>query len=243
MLQVYFIRHGQSTNNLFWNETDRNAYLLGRKMDADLTPVGVEQAKLVADYLARSYESESFDPQNRYGFGLTHLYCSLMIRSIKTGKYISEKTGLPLVAWPEFHETGGLFETAIEEGEPIFYGRPGHGKSFFESHFPNLVLPEDLPEDGWWNRDKEPRENYLVRAQDIINRLHEKHSGKDHRVGIVMHGGIFARIMVSFFNVQVEKYWFLMNNCAISRVDLADDSHITLSYMNKVDHLPDHLIT
>ena len=243
MLQVYFIRHGQSTNNLFWNETDRNTYLLGRIMDADLTPIGVEQAKLVADYISRPKESDVYDPQNRYGFGLTHLYCSLMIRSIKTGTHIAEKTNLPLVAWPEFHETGGLFETEIKEGEPIFHGRPGHGKSFFESQFPNLVLPEDLPEDGWWNREKEPRENYLVRAQDIINRLNEKHSGKDHRVGIVMHGGIFARIMVSFFNVQVEKYWFLMNNCAISRVDLAGDGHITLSYMNKVDHLPDHLIT
>lgn len=243
MLQVYFIRHGQSTNNLFWNETDRNAYLLGRVMDADLTSVGVEQAKLVAEYLARSNESEVYDPQNRHGFGLTHLYCSLMIRSIKTGTYISDKTGLPLVAWPEFHETGGLFETEIEDGKPIFHGHPGHGKSFFESHFPNLVLPEDLPEDGWWNREKEPRENYLIRAKDIIDRLHEKHFGKDHTVGIVMHGGIFARIMVSFFNVQIDKYWFLMNNCAISRVDLADDGHITLNYMNKVDHLPDHLIT
>jgi len=212
-------------------------------MDADLTPKGVEQAKLVAEYIARPIESEIDDPQNRYGFGLTHLYCSLMTRSIKTGMYVAEKTGLPLVAWPEVHETGGMFDVEMNEDEPVFHGRPGRGKSFFESQFPNLVLPEDLPEDGWWNKDIEPRENYLVRAQGIIDRLHKEHSGKDHRVGIVMHGGIFARIMVSFFAVQIEKYWFLMNNCAISRVDIDDDGHIELNYMNKVDHLPDHLIT
>ena len=243
MLQVYFIRHGQSTNNQFWHETDRNAYLRARKMDADLTPVGVEQAKLAAEFIARTVGSEVFDPQNRHGFGLTHLYCSLMTRSIKTAMYVAEKTGLPLVAWPEVHETGGMFDVDMDKGEPIFHGRPGRGKSFFESQFADLVLPEDLPEDGWWNKDIEPRENYLVRAQGIIDRLKEDHSGKDHRVGIVMHGGIFARIMVSFFDVQIEKYWFLMNNCAISRVDLDDDGHISLIYMNKVDHLPDHLIT
>jgi 2,3-bisphosphoglycerate-dependent phosphoglycerate mutase len=243
VLQVYFIRHGQSTNNLFWGETDRNAYFLAREMDADLTPAGVEQAKLAADYLARPFKPEAFNPQNRYGFGLTHLYCSLMIRSIKTGSFIAQKTGLPLVAWPEVHETGGLFDVEMEEGEPVFLGRPGRGRSYFADNFPELVLPDDLPEDGWWNREKEPRENYLVRAQGIIDRLQKKHYGKDHRVGIVMHGGIFARIMVSYFNVQIEKYWFLMNNCAISRVDLDHHGHTTLMYMNKIDHLPDHLIT
>ncbi len=243
MLQLYFIRHGQSTNNAYWETADRDNYLDGRSTDPDLTATGHEQAKLVAEFLAQPYQPNPYDPQNRYGFGLTHLYCSLMIRAIKTGQAISEKTKVRLVALPEVHETGGIFESGVVDGEPVFIGMPGPGKSYFQTHFPDLMIPEDLPEEGWWNREKEPREHYLVRAQSVIDRLLDQHQGQEHRVGVVMHGGIFARIIVTLFNVQAEKFWFLMNNCAISRVDIDEEGHVVLVYMNRADFLPDHLLT
>lgn len=243
MPQLFFIRHGQSTNNAFWQESGRDTYLAGRDVDPDLTEIGKKQAQYLADYLARPVSAEEFDSQNRYGFGLTHLYCSLMLRAIKTGQAISKKTGLDLVAMPEVHETGGMFVGEIQNGEAIFEGKPGPGRSFFKTHFPDLVIPEDLPEEGWWNREKEPREHYQARAHQVIDKLMTEHQGQDHRVGIVMHGGIFARILTGLFDVRAEKYWFLMNNCAITRVDVEDDGHVMLAYMNKVDFLPDDLVT
>lgn len=243
MLQLYFIRHGQSENNAIMHEMGREEYLVKRQPDPDLTPTGEEQAKKVAEFINRPMSSEGFDPQNREGIGLTHLYCSLMIRAIKTGRAIAEKTGLDLVALPEVHETGGMFTAEIVDGEPVLTGLSGPGKSFFASEFPELVLPEDLSEEGWWAREKEPREEYRQRAQYVIDQLVERHGGKDHRVGIVMHGGIFARILTALFDIQAEKYWFLMNNCAISRIDISDDGHAMLAYMNKVDFLPDDLVT
>ena len=243
MLQLYFIRHGQSTNNALWANSDGEGYLEDRHTDADLTEIGLQQAEFVANHLAQPYRPRGFDPQNHQGFGLTHLYCSLMVRAIKTGRAIAQKTGLPLVAMPEVHETGGVYDVDVVDGEKKYIGQPGHGRSFFESEFPELILPDDLPEDGWWNRDKEPRENYLHRAQSIINSLLEQHQGSDHRVGVVMHGGIFARILTVLFEVQIEKYWFLMNNCAISRVDIDQNGHVMLVYMNNVSHLPDHLVS
>ena len=36
--------------------------------------------------------------------------------------------------------------------------------------------------------------------------------------------------------------WFLLNNCSLSRIDVHDD-HIVLCYLNRTDHLPNHLIT
>ena len=243
MLQLYFIRHGQSENNAIMHGMDREEYLVKRKPDPDLTSAGEEQAERVAEFVARSMGSDGFDPQNRDGVGLTHLYCSLMIRAVKTGRAIAKKTGLDLVALPEVHETGGMFEAEIVDGEPVLKGMSGPGKSYFTSEFPELVLPEDLSEEGWWARDKEPREEYVKRAQYVIDQLVERHGGKDHRVGIVMHGGIFARILTAMFDIQAEKYWFLMNNCAISRIDISDDGHAMLAYMNKVDFLPDHLVT
>jgi len=243
LLQLYFIRHGQSTNNAWWQESNRESYLGGRDADPDLTEKGQEQAKILADHLARPLTTEEFDSQNRHGFGLTHLYCSLMIRAVKTGQLVAEKTGLDLVAMPDVHETGGMFVGEVEDGEATFTGVPGPGRSYFETYFPNLILPEDLPEDGWWNRAKEAREEYQQRAHRVIQQLLEAHQAQDHRVGIVMHGGIFARIITSLFDVKAEDYWFLMNNCAITRVDVEEGGHIRLVYMNNVDFLPDELIT
>ena len=36
--------------------------------------------------------------------------------------------------------------------------------------------------------------------------------------------------------------WFLLNNCSISRFDIRKNE-ITVAYVNRTDHLPDHLIT
>jgi len=100
-----------------------------------------------------------------------------------------------------------------------------------------------LTDEGWWNKEKEPREEYQERAYRVIEQLMDAHQGEDHRVGIVMHGGIFARILTGLLEIQAEDYWLLMNNCAITRVDMGDDGRVMLVYMNKVDFLPDDLVT
>jgi 2,3-bisphosphoglycerate-dependent phosphoglycerate mutase len=243
LLELYFIRHAQSINNVFYEDESQATYFDNRVPDPDLTSKGEEQAKIVADYLSQPFKVSGADPQNRNGFGLTHLYCSLMLRAVKTGTAISKSTRLPLVAFPDIHETGGIFDVEMADEEPVFVGQPGLGRAYYQKHFPDLVIPEDLPDDGWWNRDIEPRENYLPRAQKIIDQLLKNHAGKNHRVGLVLHGGIFARILTALLDIKREKYWFLMNNCAISRVDVEDDGHVLLMYLNKVEHLPDHLIT
>jgi len=243
LLQLYFIRHGQSTNNVILDEVDYEDYLVNRVLDPDLTAIGKKQAMLAAKTLAKPATLDGFDPQNRKGFGITHLYCSLMLRAVKTGLAISKETGVPLVAWPEVHETGGVFEVKMENDEPVFVGHPGKGKSFFVQKFPELIIPEDLPETGWWNREKEPFEDYRKRAQTIIDKIIAEHKGRNDRVALVTHGGIFARILSALFDIQAERYWFLMNNCGISRIDFSDDGRFSLMYMNRVDFLPDNLIT
>lgn len=246
MAQFYFIRHGQSTNNSIFDEAGRENYLYNRALDPDLTSIGEKQAALTAEAIAKPGSPERRDPQNREGYGITHIYCSLMLRAIKTGLAISRKTGLSLVAWPEIHETGGVFDVERQEdGEPLFVGKPGQGRPFYEEKFPELVLPDGLTEEGWWNREKEPREESFERALRIITQLKEKHGSAHDRVAIITHGGFFARILSSLLQVGAEKYWFLMNNCGISRLDVNEDDNerFALMYMNKVDHLPDDLVT
>ena len=49
-MQLYFIRHGQSENNLLWDQTRSDT---GRVGDPELTSNGQLQANLVAQYLAK----------------------------------------------------------------------------------------------------------------------------------------------------------------------------------------------
>ena len=242
MLELYFIRHGQSDNNVIAIENDAE-YLSQRFIDPELTPIGEEQAQVVGETLAQPFTQGVYNPHNRFGFGLTHLYCSLMIRAVSTGTAISEKTNVPLVAWPELHETGGLFDVKMVYGEPFLTGKSGPSRSYFESRFPNLILPDELTEDGWYNRDKETREHYFKRGQAIVDRILAEHGGTNHRIGFVMHAGIFAYIFTAFFQVKAENYWVSSHNCSINRIDVLPEGRVQLRYSNKVDYFPDHLIT
>jgi 2,3-bisphosphoglycerate-dependent phosphoglycerate mutase len=101
-MQFYFIRHGQSENNALWKRTGSSK---GRSEDPGLTEVGQQQAEFVAQFLRRANPLDlqsggsGGDIQNVAGFGITHLYSSLMVRSVATGTAIAKALDLPLVAW------------------------------------------------------------------------------------------------------------------------------------------------
>lgn len=211
----------------------------------------------MADFLASSHtevgaagtNQEQSDAHNRHGFGLTHLYCSLMVRAIVTGTYISRALDLPLVAWPEIHERGGIYERHPETNERV--GLPGANRTFFASEYPHLLLPETLDEAGWWNRPYETVEEALERARHVLRDLLARHGGTDDRVGIVTHGGFFQAMLgvifdFSGFTTSLSEegmhVWVKMNNASISRLDFFTD-YISLSYLNRIDFMPEALIT
>ncbi len=87
--------------------------------------MGHQQARLLADFvLAKDNEArvdgKNGEPKRDY-FGFTHLYTSLMVRSVATATYVSRAIGLELVAWPEIHECGGIYMDSDEEEERVGY--------------------------------------------------------------------------------------------------------------------------
>src|SRR5215213_7908064 len=104
-MQLYFIRHGQSANNALWDNTGGSK---GRSEDPELTEVSRRQAALLAQYLSEN--------GNRFGF--THLYTSLMIRSVETAIAVGQSLNLPVHAWEDIHESGGIYQDQ-DNGEPI----------------------------------------------------------------------------------------------------------------------------
>ncbi len=240
-MQLYFVRHAQSENNALWDRTGSSE---GRSEDPELSELGKEQAKIVAKFLSKKdeeVEGYAHNSQNRGGFGLTHLYSSLMIRSVETGTAISEATGVPLVGWKELHETGGIYLKDPETGERE--GLPGSARSYLLKRFPSFQLPETITEEGWWNRAFEMEEEFLPRAKEVLKILLEEHGGSDHHVAIVSHGGFYNMFVTALLDLNVERRtWFSLNNVAITRVDFREDE-VFLAYMNRADFLPKSMIT
>lgn len=243
-MQFYFIRHGQSYNNALWSKIGTNE---GRKQDPELTDIGWQQADLVARFLAEhqgpSPNTRNAASQNIEGFGITHLYTSLMIRSLDTVTPIAKALELTPVAWAESHENGGIFLHDHESHEPK--GLPGNNRAFFEENYSNVVLPDHLNEGGWWNRPFERFEERVARGQKLVQDLIARHGGTDDRVAMVSHSGFYNFVMAAVLNQSISHSmpaWFVLNNTAITRIDFADD-RTRIAYNNRADFLPPELVT
>lgn len=250
-MELYIIRHAESENNALWAATLGDSD--GRLPDPLITETGHRQAELLAEYLATG--DPDLEPNyyarrhNRGGFGLTYLYTSLMLRAIATANYVSERTGLPLHAWPEIHERGGLHDTHPETGEKV--GVDGPNRDHFVRHFPALSLPDEIGELGWWNRPPESVDESYPRAQRVWATLFERHGNTDDRVAMVTHGGFFQSLLETLLVTDetstlrpaaLSKVWFGLSNTGICRISF-EDEYTAIRYLNRVDHLPSDLIT
>lgn len=240
-MQFYFIRHAQSENNALWDQTGSST---GRSSDPEITATGRRQVELLARYLNQTpkdrQDGNQWDPQNRSGFVLSHLYTSLMVRAVATAAPLARALGLPLQAWPDLHEIGGIY-LDDERGEPT--GLPGKDRAYFAQNYPDLALNQDFNSGGWWNRPHETEEAAQERARRVLETLLEQHGDTDDRVGVVSHGGFYNTLLAEVLGFErTPEMWWLMNNAAITRLDL-HQGHIGLVYHNRADHLPDHLVT
>lgn len=245
-MQLYFIRHGQSTNNV------RDGDLTPRSSDPELTEKGVRQAELLAEFLAASESGTSDpgdDPLNRRGFDLTHLYCSLMKRAIHTGNIIAQRLNLPLFGMPEAHEVGGVFLETLVNDVVTVNEEYGVDEGFLATNYPNLILTQPIPRSGWWRGGKENDNLPQKRAQKVLEWLRQHHASTDDRVAIVTHGGFYNHLLRAMLHISPEEpdnrklgYRLVYNNCAISRFDLTED-RVYMVYHNRAEYLPDDLIT
>lgn len=248
-MELYFIRHGQSENNANWG-----LGVYQESSDPELTDIGKNQAAILAEYLAnnqaKKVDDKYEDDQNLHGFGITHIYTSLMVRAVSTAIPIAKGIGLPLVAWSEIHETGGIFSRKEED---FRLGLPGKTREYFEKHYPDLILPGWLDHTGWWNQPFEERDARKPRAERVWRELlarHEEQPGRpEHRVVLISHGGFYNYLLTSALGVQMErisenmhKFWFMLNNCGITRIDLKN-GQVRVAYTNRISFLPKHLVT
>ena len=254
-MQLYFIRHAQSYNNALWDATGVDK---DRRCDPELTEVGQRQAETLAQFISRHSappphhadpsrtltpgKAPTFgrDPQNLAGFGLTHLYTSLMQRAVATGAVLAEALDLPLIAWLDLHEGGGLYLNDEVTGEPA--SQPGPGRSFFQANYPSLLLPDWLDDQGWWQRPYEVREERPLRARRVLDELLARHGNTKDRVAFISHGGFYNHFLAALLNLPShDGLWFSLNNTAITRIDFTEELRVV--YQNRLDFIPAELVT
>jgi 2,3-bisphosphoglycerate-dependent phosphoglycerate mutase len=238
-MQLYFIRHGQSENNLLYTETGSSE---ARSEDPELTELGRQQAKLLAQHIRRR-DSVATMPNGKprvAEFGFTHLYTSLMVRAVATANIIAEELNLPLLAWEDLHEAGGIYRSDPESAAHI--GLPGRTREYFERNYPALILPSWFGQAGWWNKPREEYDAVSLRAARWLRELQLRHGSTQDHVAVVSHGGFYNVLLRTIFEIGKEDYWFALNNAAITRIDF-NATEVGLVYHNRVDFLPPDLVT
>jgi len=232
-MEVFVIRHGQSANNALED--------VGlRTHDPLLTETGEKQAAIVGPFVAAGGHLSLAERQNGRPC-IDQLYCSPMIRTLQTAQPIGQALGVAPEVWIDIHEQGGLFLDHGEEGGIESF--PGQNRSQILAQFPNYILPDEIGEDGWWNKGYEEVHLCHGRAIKVAQTLLQR-AAEDRRIGLVAHGGFMDALLKALgHHLPGDGRHYHHNNTSISRVDLEPGGKVGFKYMNRVHHLPDELIT
>lgn len=255
-MQFYFVRHAQSADNLFVAQnadkgvtsTGLDQSYINRQSDPELSPAGNKQIQHLNQFVAKrtgdvaTNDDVWHDLSHVNALPLTHVYSSLMVRSMETALAIAKGANLKPAAWIDLHETGGIWEGDEETGKPV--GKPGNNRAYFEERFPDFDLPASLGEEGWWNKPMERSADVKIRADRFTKDLFEKHGSTDDHVAAVGHGLFYSYVMNRLLRIPSgTKVRFAVNNVAITRLDFLDNDVVMMRYQNRTDFLPSDLIT
>ncbi len=223
-MELYLIRHGQSTNN---------EGKLPRIADPPLTDIGVKQAHWVGESLKDE--------------GITRLYCSPMLRTLQTAQMVSDSLDLPPHVFVGLHEWGGIWEA---RGDGTAVQLPGLNRAGMREVCPDVVLPDDVSDQGWWFNDgfagdiegmcQLSHENGLA----FIAHLEAHHGNTDERVAAVSHGGSGGSLMSAFFGLPPDAGYsrFTQNNTGVSKLSFTSERR-QLQCLNRTSHLPPEAVT
>ena len=141
-LRLALIRHGESMNNVH-EATSWHDYTTKRSPDPELSPRGLEQAKLLGAYLSDQTASSSLGIHP-----ISELWVSPHKRTLQT----IAPTAAALQMRPKVHtrcfEAGGIYTN--NEAYTEFVAQGGMTRKQMQEGFPTFELPESVTEDGWY---------------------------------------------------------------------------------------------
>ncbi len=227
-MELIFIRHGQPA----WSVDGLS------QVDPELTPVGWEQARRVADRI------------NEDGRGLAEIIASPAVRA--------QQTAVPLT------EVTGLTPTTVEDLKEI---RMPDWTGKLEEEVQRIFADSrSRPPEEWWEglgdgesfRDFHERITEAMRDLLAERSVHPDPSGHRHlwrvetdpnRIAIVAHGGTNAVALGWLLGVEPTPWeWerFILGHASLARVravPLAGGHVFSLRAFNDQEHLPEDLRT
>jgi broad specificity phosphatase PhoE len=220
-MDVYYVRHGESTNNN------------GDTHDPDpaLTDVGHAQASHAAAALE--------------GVRATGLYCSPLRRNLQTARAIGEALGLTPHVVPGLCEIGGI--SPHDYGAGRLEERSGMSRDGIRDICPGATLSDEITDEGWWFLRREVLDaddpavwkHAVAGVKSVGATLMAERNGADDVTVVVGHGASGWLFFETFLGIEptVGQQRFGLDNCSISLFRMRDHG-IRLAYSNRVAHLP-----
>ena len=203
-------------------QSAKNANPSTHMVEPPLTELGERQARRAGDALA--------DKE------IVKLYCSPMLRALQTARLVAAPLGLPPHVFVGLHE---------------WYGeRDDHGltRQQMTEVCPDVVLPEDVTDRGWFHYPWVDIPTMLVQmgrnALGFLAHLEKHHPEPHERIAAVTHGGFLSTLVGTFYGLEPDDNTdrFAHRNAAISKIRRTD-GRTQLRYMNRLSHLDDDMIT
>lgn len=188
---LYLVRHGETEGS----EVKRYK----GSIDVPLSEKGIEQMEQVAKYLNRSYKTYS---------GLKAVYCSPLIRALKSAEIVAEPHGLKPIVIPDLRERSfGIWE----------------GMSFNE-------IKDKYPEEfeAWAGNPLkyspvggestlEVRDRVIIGLNKILN---DHNSQGARNIAIVAHGGVNRIILCHIMGIPLENIFRIeQDNAAVNIIE------------------------
>ena len=198
-----------------------NANPANKTLEPPLTELGERQARRAGSELADR--------------GIVRLYCSPMLRALQTARLIAEPLGLVPHVFVGLHEW--------------YSQRDYHGltRQQMMDVCPDVVLPEDVTDGGWYYYPWVDIPTMLVQvgknARRFLVHLERHHPEPHERVAVVSHGGFLSTLISTFYGLEPDDDpdRFAHRNAAISKVRRIDGL-TQLRYMSRLSHLDDDMV-
>jgi len=224
------IRHGQSANNLIYQQTGGT---VGRHHDPELTDLGRLQAARLAAAVADGV----------LPWSITHVHTSLMTRAVQTAAPLVDALELPLLGNLDAYETGGPF---IEDDQGVRTPHPGARADALLAASRRLKLPHGIGHDGWYTRPYEGEdESRTARAEALIASLRTQHDD-EAVVALFTHGAFFQYLFRALLGIERMTGWVIKHNTAISLFAdelRTDGTTVTAQAIDWMPHLSDDLVS
>ena len=207
-MKLYLIRHGESFLNLpNWT---------GGHINAGLTELGHEQAKMLASWLQKNIPE------------IDILYNSTLLRAIETAGYLSENYEMPIHPDDRIREvSANRFDHSPWDNEKL----PQEFEDFWGTDRPYVPIVREEGGESWMH--------FRLRVSMFIEEICHKHAEKT--VLVICHGGVIEATIAHIFNLGAwQNCDMRCDNTSITHFEYTQNQPRKpwrLYYHNRIEHL------